>query len=261
MQSPTKRKQYIQKKLEEEQTVQVSKLAEELSVSEMTIRRDLTDLEQLGVLKKTHGGALKAVSRSYEPPFSLRQHKALDEKRAIAKEALKFINEGDTIALDSGTTTVELAKELVSYTNLTIATTSIHIATIFLNHPTIVLLLSGGILRKHEGSLVGSFAQDNFSSFYFDAFFVSGGAISSESGLTDYIIEDAAIKRLIMSHSKKTVALMIGEKFDQSAFVQFASLGEVDVLISGKTPSLSLQQALQKEKVTTIIAQDKEKLR
>lgn len=259
MRSSTKRKQYIQNQLDKRQSVQVNKLAADLGVSEMTIRRDLNDLEQLGVLRKTHGGAIKEVSRSYEPPFNLRRHKALDEKCRIAKEALKFVNEGDTIALDSGTTTVELAKELVSFTNLTIATTSIHIATIFLDHPTITLLLSGGVLRKHEGSLVGSFAHNTFGSLYFDTFFVSGGALSSESGLSDYIIEDATIKKLIMGHSKKTVALMIGEKFEQSAFAQVAPLGELDVLISGKTPSPSLQQALQKEKVTTIIAHAKEK--
>jgi|LSQX01.3.fsa_nt_gb DeoR/GlpR family transcriptional regulator of sugar metabolism len=254
MKGSMKRKEYIQQKLNEQHSVQVSKLAVELNVSEMTIRRDLTELEKLGVLRKTHGGAVKELSRSYEPPFSLRQHKALAEKQAIAKEALQFINEGDTIALDSGTTTVELAKELVAYTNLTIATSSLHVATIFLNHPTINLLLSGGVLRKGEGSFVGSFTQNNFKSLYFDTFFVSGGAISAESGLTDYIIEDAAIKRLIMSHSKKTIALMIGEKFEQSSFAQFASLNEIDVLISGKVPSLSMQQALDKEKVTTIIA-------
>jgi DeoR/GlpR family transcriptional regulator of sugar metabolism len=259
MRSSTKRKQYIQNQLDKHQSVQVNKLAADLDVSEMTIRRDLNDLEQLGVLRKTHGGAIKEVSRSYEPPFNLRRHKALEEKCRIAKEALKFVNEGDTIALDSGTTTVELAKELVSFTNLTIATTSIHIATIFLDHPTITLLLSGGMLRKHEGSLVGSFAHNTFNSLYFDTFFVSGGALSSESGLSDYIIEDATIKKLIMGHSKKTVALMIGEKFEQSAFAQVAPLGELDVLISGKTPSLSLQQALHKEKVTTIIAHAKEK--
>ncbi len=249
-----RRKEYIQQKINEQNSVQVSKLAVELNVSEMTIRRDLAELEKLGVLRKTHGGAVKDVSRSYEPPFSLRQHKALDEKKAIAKEALKYINEGDTIALDSGTTTVELAKELVSFTNLTIATTSLHIATIFLNHPTITLLLSGGVLRNNEGSVVGSFAQNNFKSLYFDTFFVSGGAISCDSGLTDYIIEDAAIKRLIMSHSKKTIALMISEKFGQHTFAQFASLSELDVLISGKVPTLAMQEALQKEKVKTIIA-------
>ncbi len=259
MRSSTKRKQYIQSQLDRHQVVQVNKLATDLDVSEMTIRRNLNDLEQLGVLRKTHGGAIKELSRSYEPPFNLRQHKALEEKRLIAKEALKFVNEGDTIALDSGTTTVELAKELISFTNLTIVTTSIHIAMLFLDHPTITLLLSGGVLRKHEGSLVGSFAHNTFNSLYFDTFFVSSGALSREGGLTDYIIEDATIKKIIMGHSKKTVALMIGEKFEQSAFAQVVPLGELDVLISGKTPSPSLQQALHKEKVATIIAKAKEK--
>ncbi|MDD3941379.1 MAG: DeoR/GlpR family DNA-binding transcription regulator, partial [Sphaerochaetaceae bacterium] len=123
MQSSAKRKQYIQSKLDADQSVQVGKLAQELGVSEMTIRRDLNDLERIGVLRKTHGGAVKDVSRSYEPPFSLRMHESLEEKRMIGREAVRYVNEGDTIAIDSGTTTIELAKELVSFKNLTIVTT------------------------------------------------------------------------------------------------------------------------------------------
>jgi len=257
--SSTKRKQYVQTQLDKHQAVQVNKLAANLGVSEMAICRDLNDLEQLGVLKKTHGGAIKRESRSYEPPFNLRQHKVLDEKRLIAKEALKFINEGDTIALDSGTTTVELAKELVSFTNLTIGTTSLHTAIIFLDHPTVTLLLAEGVLRKHEISLFKSFVHNTFNLLYFTTFFVSSGALNREGGLTDDIIEDATINKIIMGHSKKMVALLIGEKFEQSTFVQVAPLDELDVLISSKTPSPSLQQALHKEKVATIIAQAKEK--
>jgi DeoR/GlpR family transcriptional regulator of sugar metabolism len=258
MQSSAKRKQFIQNRIDEEKSVQVSDLAQELGVSEMTIRRDLSDLEKIGVLKRTHGGAIKDVSRSYEPPFSLRQHASLEQKRLIAHRAASYVCEGDTIAIDSGTTTIELAKELVSYNNLTIVTPSIHIAMIFLDHPTITVLLSGGVLRKHEGSLVGSFTRSTFSSLYFDTFFVSAAALSEEAGLTDYIIEDATIKRMIMGHAKKTVALMHADKFGQAAFAQVAQLQELDVLVTDKPPYPSLQHELQRQKVTTIIAQAKE---
>ncbi|MDX9938426.1 MAG: DeoR/GlpR family DNA-binding transcription regulator [Sphaerochaetaceae bacterium] len=258
MQSSAKRKQYIQSKLDADQSVQVGKLAQELGVSEMTIRRDLNDLERIGVLRKTHGGAVKDVSRSYEPPFSLRMHESLEEKRMIGREAVRYVNEGDTIAIDSGTTTIELAKELVSFKNLTIVTTSIHIAMIFLDHPSITVLLSGGVLRKHEGSLVGSFARSTFNSLYFDTFFVSAAALSEEAGLSDYIIEDATVKRMIMEHAKRTVALVHAEKFGQAAFAQIAPLDEIDVLITDKQPYPALQHELQRQKVTTIIAHAKE---
>ena len=258
MQSATKRKQFIQTKLDEDQTVQVSELAQKLEVSEMTIRRDLSDLERIGVLKRTHGGAVKDVSRSYEPPFNLRQHASIEQKRLIARKAVSYICEGDTIAIDSGTTTIELAKELVAFKNLTIVTPSIHIAMIFLNHPTITVLLSGGVLRKHEGSLVGTFTRATFSSLHFDTFFVSGAALSEDAGLTDYIIEDATIKRMIMGHAKKTVALMHSEKFGKTAFAQVAQLSELDVLVTDKPPYPALQHELQRQKVTTIIAQAKE---
>jgi DeoR/GlpR family transcriptional regulator of sugar metabolism len=85
------------------------------------------------------------------------------------------VNEGDTIAIDSGTTTIELALKLREFTNLTIVTPSIHIAMLFLEHPSITVILSGGELRKLEGSLVGRFARTLFSSLYFDTFFLSAG--------------------------------------------------------------------------------------
>ena len=258
MQSSTKRKQYIQEKLDTEHSVEVHDLAQELEVSEMTIRRDLSDLERIGVLKRTHGGAVKDVSRSYEPPFNLRQHASLHEKHLIAQKAVSYVCEGDTIAIDSGTTTIELAKALVGFKNLTIVTPSIHIAMIFLDHPTITVILSGGVLRKHEGSLVGSITHSTFSSLYFDTFFVSSAALSEEGGLTDYIIEDANIKRMIMGHAKKTVALMHADKFGQTAFAQVAELKELDVLVTDKTPYAALLHELQRQKVTTIIAQAKE---
>jgi DeoR/GlpR family transcriptional regulator of sugar metabolism len=257
----TKRKQIIQDKIDQEQSVQVSELARELGVSEMTIRRDLSDLERIGVLKRTHGGAVKDVSRSYEPPFTMRQHAAEYEKQLIAREAVSFVCEGDTIAVDSGTTTIELARELLSFTNLTIVTPSVHIAMMFLDHPSITVLLSGGQLRKHEGSLVGRFTRSMFSSLYFDSFFVSGAALSEDAGLTDYIIEDAAIKQMIMGHAKKTIALMNAEKFGRTAFAQVGELREIDVLVTDKTPYPALQQELQRQKVTTIIAQEKGEIR
>lgn len=258
MQTATERKQYIQSKLDKEHSVIVSKLASELKVSEMTIRRDLSELEKLGILKKTHGGAIKDVSRSYEPPFSLREHTSLEQKRAIAKAALSFVNEGDTIVLDTGTTTVEFAKELASFQHLTIVTSSLQIANLFLDHPTITLLLSGGMLRRHEGSLVGNITQNTFQSLYFDTFFVVGAGLSEDAGLTDWIIEDATTKQIIMKHAKKVVALMYAEKFGNTAFAQIANLNEIDILITDKAPYSALQHALSRSKVTTIIAQAKE---
>lgn len=258
MGSSLERKQYIRTQLEQFHTVQVGELARALGVSEMTIRRDLNDLERVGVLRKTHGGAERELSCSYEPPFGVRSHEALAQKQIIASEAVRFVHEGDTIAIDSGTTTVEFARQLTSFKNLTIVTTSIHIALMFLDHPSITVILSGGTLRRHEGSLVGSLAWESFSRLHFDTFFVSVAAVNAEVGLSDYIIEDADIKRMIISHTNRTVALIHAEKFDHTAFAQVAPLEDIDVLITDSQPTAGLQQELNSNHVRTIIARVKE---
>lgn len=258
MSTSAQRKQRIQETIDRDGHVQVSQLAEALDVSEMTIRRDLSELERIGVLRRTHGGAVKDVSRSYEPPFPIRQHACIEQKQLIASEAVSFVNEGDTIAIDSGTTTIELALKLLDFTNLTIVTPSIHIAMLFLEHPSITVILSGGELRKQEGSLVGRFARSLFSSLYFDTFFLSAAGLSEEAGLTDYIVEDASVKHMIMHHSKKTIALMHAEKFGHTAFAQVGTLDEIDVLVTDKTPYPALLHELHRRKVTTITAHTKE---
>jgi DeoR family transcriptional regulator, fructose operon transcriptional repressor len=244
MSSSMKRKQIIQQHLEHDQTVQVNELAQELSVSEMTIRRDLSELERIGVLKRTHGGAIKEVSRSYEPPFSLRRSRHLEQKQLIAREAVRFVTEGDTVVIDSGTSSIELARELLSFTHLTVITPSIHTAMLFTDHPTIEVLVSGGMLRTGEGSLVGDFTRHFFEQLYFDTFFLSAAAISSASGLTEYIQEDAAIKRMIASHAKKTIALITSDKFEKTAFARICPLQDIDVVISDREPAAQLSAAL-----------------
>lgn len=253
MNSSPIRKQYIQDMLEAEGAVQVSGLASALNVSELTIRRDLSELEHIGLLKRTHGGAVKEVSRSYEPPFDIRQKKSLIEKQLIAKEACCFVSEGDTIVIDSGTTAIELAKQLLSFHNLTVVTPSLHIAMLFLSHPTIRVIVSGSEVRKREGSLIGNFTKQMFKSLYFDTFFMATAGISHEAGLTEYIIEDASIKNEIVSHSKKTIALMSSEKFGQTAFAKVGSFNDID----DKEPNNRLYMALNSNGVETRIASAK----
>jgi len=239
-----KRKQIIQDLLNAEGSVQVAALAHSLSVSEMTIRRDLSELEKIGILKRNHGGAVKELSRSYEPPFALRRQNYLREKQLIAQEAIRFVSEGDTIAIDSGTTAIEFAMLLMDYHNLTIVTPSLHIAMLFLAHPTIKVIVSGGEVRKKEGSLVGAYTKLFFDNLYFDSFFMSSAGISSEVGLSEYIIEDATIKNLIMSHAKNTIALMTSDKFEITTFARVCRLEDITILITDKEPEMTLRQIL-----------------
>ncbi len=239
-----KRKQHIRESIKNSGNVTVSTLADELSVSEMTIRRDLSDLEKEGFLKRTHGGAVRESSRSYEPPFTARASIRNEEKIRIAKLAVKYVEDGDTIAVDSGTTALCFAEQLQEFRNLTIVTPSIHIAALFLSNPGVETILAGGTVRKHEGSLVGDITRRTFEALYFDKFFMSAAGLSPEAGFTEYIIEDAEIKQLIISHSKKTIALMDSTKFGRTAFAQVCRAGEADILVTEKDPGIKIRQLL-----------------
>ncbi len=255
MSSSEKRKQVIQQLIDTEALVKVSELAKEFDVSEMTVRRDLSELEKIGLLRRTHGGAVKEVSRSYEPPFSLRQTKYSHEKKLIAREAVKFISEGDTIVIDSGTTSIALAIELLKLNHITVITPSIHTAMLFCDHPGIKVLVSGGILRHGEGSLVGEFSRQFFEQLYFDTFFLSPAGISEETGLTEYIVEDAAIKQIIQSHAKKTIALVTSDKFEKTAFSRICPLEDIDILITDREPDAKLHTALNENHIELCCAQ------
>jgi DeoR/GlpR family transcriptional regulator of sugar metabolism len=258
MGNASERKQQIQRLLIRGSSVQVDALAQQLGVSAMTIRRDLKELEHIGLLRKVHGGAVKEVSISYEPPFTLRIQKKKEEKRIIAQEALRFVSEGDTIAVDSGSTALAFAYQLANFHNLTIVTPSIHIAMLFLHHPSIRVFISGGELRKHEGSLIGDQTRAFFENLHFDAFFMASAGISVQSGMSEYILEDASIKRLIMSHSKKNIALMTSDKFGVTAFAQVCKLLDIDILVSDEEPSSDLKHELTTSGVEIYVARRSE---
>lgn len=250
--------QYIQRLILRGSNVQVGALAQQLGVSEMTIRRDLKELERIGVLRKIHGGAVKEVSISYEPPFTVRVQKQKEEKRIIGAEALQFVSEGDTIAIDSGSTALSFANQLADFHDLTVVTPSIHVASLFLDHPSIRVFLSGGELRRHEGSLIGDPTRSFFENLHVDAFFMSSAGISVQSGLSEYILEDASIKRLIMSHSKKNIALMTSDKFGVTAFAQVCKLPDIDILVSDKEPYQDLKHELSASGVEICVARRQE---
>ncbi len=252
------RKIYIRERLKTNNSVLVGTLAKELQVSEMTIRRDLSELEKEGFLRRIHGGAVREVSRIYEPPFNVRKTICTEEKILISQKAVELVEEGETIAIDSGTTAIELAKQLTEFRNLTIATPSIHIALLFLSNPGIETILSGGKVRKTEGSLIGEITRNTFKNLFFDKFFLSTAGISIESGFTEYIMDDAAIKKLIMSHSKKTIALMDSSKFNQTAFSQVCALKDVDVIITDKEPGYDFKKVLTDNQVILETTKPKE---
>lgn len=158
--------------------------------------------------------------------------------------------------MDSGTTALSFAKQLQNFRNLIIVTPSIHIASLFLQNPGVETILAGGTVRKTEGSLVGEITRKTFENLYFDKFFMSSAGLSPEAGFTEYIIEDAEIKQLIISHSKKTIALMDSSKLGRTAFSQVCRPDETDILVTEKLPDKEIRQLLLENNMILETAED-----
>lgn len=248
------RHRHILTLLDEKGTVTVAELCERFGVSEMTVRRDLAALERKGLLRRVHGGAVSARGRSYEPPFLVRSSRHAEEKRRIAETALSLIHDGDSIALDVGTTTLEIAKRLGNIHNLTIVTPSLHIANVLADTPHNRIILTGGILRPGELSLVGTFAERIFGELYVDKLFLGIGGLDLEAGLTEYNLEDAQVKRAMLRSAKECIVVTDSSKLGQVAFAFVAPVSAMDTLITDKNADPAIVDRLREKGINVLLA-------
>ena len=235
------RQQAILDLVDKNDSTQVADLVRLFNVSEMTIRRDLDLLERKGLLRRVHGGAVSHHGRSYEPPFMLRSTVHNEEKKRIGAAAAGLINKGDSILLDVGTTTLEIARNLYAHQNLTVITPSFQIATQLAEHPGIRLILTGGILRQSELSMVGSLAARATQEFYVDKLYLGAGGIDLRAGLSEFNLEDAQVKQVMLQQAKDITAVVDSSKFGQVALAAIAPLKAVNRIItdSGIQPRLA----------------------
>jgi DeoR/GlpR family transcriptional regulator of sugar metabolism len=243
-------------------SVTVADLCKHFNVSEMTIRRDLRDLDREGLLRRVHGGAVSNFGRSYEPPYQMRITRQVEAKRAIGKKAAEMIVDGDSIALDVGSTALEIVPALQGKHNLTILTASLPIAYEICSKLSLSndvrLILAGGIVRPEELSMVGSIAERTYSEFFVDKAFIGVGGISLEDGLTEYNIEDALVKRVFIRSAKQRIVVADGSKFGRTTFTKMAPLSLIDVVITDTTVPQKMVAALQEQGIEVIIAEPKQ---
>lgn len=239
--------------LEKNGRVSVAELAASLEVSEMTVRRDLELLEQSNSLTRVHGGAVPAQSRSYEPPFAARAIRHIEIKQRIAKKAASMINDGETVILDAGTTTLEIARALQGRHNLRILALSLRIATVLADEQGLNVLLPGGICRPGEHSIIGDMTESSLRQFSFDTLFLTVGGIDLNSGLTEYNLEDAAVKRAAFASSRRRIAVTDSTKLGKTAFARVCSLEDLDILITDTSAPTKLVESFRRKGVEVIL--------
>lgn len=226
-----KRWEEIVRILERDGSVDVNSLSDRFGVTAKTIRQDLAELESRGLLKRVHGGAVYKPNGGIFPIRERKQHN-LQEKERIAKAALKYIENGDTIILDGGSTTLQLAKQL-GETRLVVITNDLIIAGELLSREAITLYLSGGRLRR-EGvyTLLGREAERIILRYHANKLFLATSALDFEQGLTVFLEEEAEIKKAMLSAAKEIICLADYSKFHKTALVSFAPLKKIDRLIT-----------------------------
>jgi len=219
------RREKILQLLQENGSCRVQELKELFKVSEPTIRSDLESLERTGLITRQHGGAYLNTLAS--APFSLalqsRGHE--EEKERIGRKAAEFVNNGDNIILDSGTTVTEMVKHLNTRTGLNIVTNALNIALHLGMEPTNNILVVGGEFKPPTLSLTGEKGLALFENLYVEKLFLATGGFSLDAGLTYPSFSDLAIKRAMIASAKTIYLLADSSKLEK---VLFASLGSGD---------------------------------
>jgi DeoR/GlpR family transcriptional regulator of sugar metabolism len=225
------RQQRIREALQDGKERSVAELATKFEVSAMTIRRDLAELEELGEVVRTHGGAVLSRPSVIEFRFQQRGQDRSAAKRAIANAALALLKPGLSLTLDTGTTTLELAKQLATISHLKVLTSSLAAASVLYGHDHLELVLLGGMARKGHPDLYGELTEDNVRRFRVDIAFLGADALLAD-GLYTGDANVARVSKAIIAGAQRRILLADSSKFSRQAFRRFATWPEVSAVIT-----------------------------
>lgn len=230
------RQHLILEKLKYQGFVSVQELCETLHSSGATIRRDLTDLEKRGQIKRVRGGAIAFNGINSDLPHVLRSNTNLDLKKHIAWLAANFVNDSSTLFMDSSSTTRCLAHEIKDAHNISVITNSVEIANLLCTNSQVNVYASGGHVRNNS-TMVGSAALRMVQDRYADIFFFSCAGLSPEHGTSETNEESVSIKRAMFANASKRILLCDHSKFDVIFSYKCFGWNGIDVMITDRKPS------------------------
>lgn len=248
------RRQHIFKAIEASGVASVRDLAQRFDVSMITIMRDLQELEQEGLIRRVHGGAISVRGASYEPPFSARESQLSTEKQRIAHKAVELVADGDSIILDVGTTTLEIARALKGKRNLTVLVTNLRAAMELASQPAIQVIVIGGKLRTSELSMVGHLTEQTLRTFQVDKAFIGVGGITLSHGLTEFNFDEAGTKRVMFERAHQRIVVADHTKFGKVMLTQVAPLTAVDIIITSNEIDDGTRREMEEAGVRLVLA-------
>ncbi|WHH61566.1 DeoR/GlpR family DNA-binding transcription regulator [Petroclostridium sp. X23] len=248
---PAQREAIILEILRSKGVVKVEDLADELNVTPMTIRRDLTKLESQNLAYRSHGGATLRNPLQKEQLYDIKKMNNHEQKQKIAQAAYQLVNDGDAIFLDIGTTTYELAVLLKQKKDITVVTNDLKIA-LELYQSDIRVFIAGGEIQKETAGALGTETEAFISNIRVDIAFVGTSSISSDWNICTPTFEKATLKKKIMACTSQCVLLADSSKFGKEAFVKICSLEKFNVLVTDRHFSKDEQIVLSKMNIDVI---------
>lgn len=247
------RREQIVELLEQEGRVSVADLSTRFELSAATIRSDLDALFKQGLIVRTHGGAISADHNNAEMSFGVRSRLYTAEKRRIGAAAAAMIEDGEAIALDASTTALALAEAIQGRHELTVITNGIYTALALLGSPGTTILMPGGFLRQDSVSLVGVEGRDVIQKYHFQKVFFGAKGFTLQEGLTDVNRDEVAFKQDLVQHAKQVVAIVDSSKWGRVGFASFASIDQIDCIITDDAAPLEMVDVLRGRGVRVVL--------
>lgn len=251
---PNQRREKIFEMIKEDGSAKVVELARIFKVTEVTIRQDLEKIEAEGLIVKEHGGAFLKNVEDQVRTISLVHQENMDKKERIAEKCLEYIESGDTIILDSGSTTTEIAKKLKGLKNLTVITNALNIALLLGTEPGIDVIMTGGEFKPPTLSLTGQKAADFFKGLNVQKLFLATAGISLKSGLTYPSISDIVVKKAMIDAAETTYLVADSTKMGKSALASLGALSLIDYIITDEGIEEKHKQVFKDNEIEVIIA-------
>ncbi|MBC2861871.1 DeoR/GlpR family DNA-binding transcription regulator [Stappia sp. 28M-7] len=235
--------------------VDVDGLSTEFDVTPQTIRKDLNELCERGMLQRVHGGAvLPSGIANYA--YDARRQLAADEKRRIGLRAAGLIPDNASIMLNIGTTTEQVARALRQHDGIMAITNNINVANILRAAPAVEVIIAGGQVRASDGGIVGEAAAEFIRQFKVDYALIGASAIDPDGTIFDYDFREVRVAREIITHARQTILVADSMKFERSAPVRIAHISQIDIFVTDKAPPEPLVEICREHGVRIEIAGD-----
>lgn len=244
--SAKERRALIMRMLEQKEEILVTDISRETGISEVTIRKDLTILQNRHLLLRTRGGAMRrpVENTNEEATIDRKRMFNIKDKERIGEEAARMIKEGDFIMLDSGTTTLEVARHLDQFRHLRILTNAMNIATELMQYKRFDVVLLGGHVRVNSQSMVGPVALSVLKNFRGYKLFLGVDSFSIENGVSTPDLEEALLNQMMVQQAGKVIAVFDSSKFNKRSYVHVADVKELNCIVTDRAMPVGLHAKL-----------------